>query len=112
MYGGGTGEYEDCVCDAFAEGARAATVAEAMSGSVSFPYDTVPDPKYLTFSCRDEPSTDVCSDGPGSDYRWGLEPGTALPSSGVPATSFGRHHLHRAYPGAGILLCVLQLADS
>jgi len=119
MHGGGTGEYEDCVCDAFFEGARAVTVAEAISGSVSFPESAVPElhsPKYLTFSCRDEPSPDVCSDEAGSDHRWGVESGTALPSSGVPASSFVRYDLyHTNNEGErlnGYLLCVPPEATS
>jgi len=119
MHGGGTGEYEDCVCDAFFEGARAVTVAEAITGSVSFPESAVPElhsPKYLTFSCRDEPSPDVCSDEAGSDHRWGVESGTALPSSGVPASSFVRYDLfHTNNEGErlnGYLLCVPPEATS
>jgi len=103
-----TGEYEDCVCDADTLGSHAVAVSEAIAGTVSFPESTVPDEQYLTFSCVGQP-TDiaVCNDDPSGsdDYRWGLAPGTALPADGVPTSSFGRYHLHRAYPGHGILLC-------
>merc|ERR1719230_2008608 len=122
MYGGGSGveyagEYEDCVCNNNVGGghswrgapvARAATVGEAIAGRVAFPEAAVPDGKFLTFACRDEPSEEVCSVAPGSDKRGGLEPTTPLPSSGgVRTDAFDIYRLSSDYAsGNGLLLCV------